>query len=485
MLSVPLDADYIAPGLACVKPMRAKPVPLPDDHQHKIKAARKQRHAIRLEDQMDVSDDTNEASAATISLTDCLACSGCITSAETVLVGQQSAATFLHGLRQPTVQLALVTVAPAARAALAADAQLETLDAFQRLTGLLKSLGCHHVVDSGLSAKLWLTEMAAEFCGRFRASTNLPVLSSSCPGWVCYAEKVQGALVVERLSRVKSPQQIAGTLAKYHYAARLGVPPERVYHAAVMPCYDKKLEASRDDFVDEATGVRDVDVVLAASEVEELAREHHVGSGGGGGGSLRSLAPVTALDTELPLSTPGVASTSASGGAADFVFREAAAELYGVTLPAGPLPWVRGRNADVAELTLTVGDQVVLRFVRAYGFRNIQNVVRRLKGGRCNYHFVELMACPSGCANGGGLPKPPPLEGSARSEQIEERVRQGELGAVHPWKCAALRELYAEGGFLQGGPCSEAARRWLHTDFRALESDAVGGDNKKGLLESW
>jgi len=37
-----------------------------------------------------------------------------------------------------------------------------------------------------------------------------------------------------------------------------------------------------------------------------------------------------------------------------------------------------------------------------YGFRNIQSVVQALKRGKCVYDFVEVMACPGGCLNGGG-----------------------------------------------------------------------------------
>ena len=31
-----------------------------------------------------------------------------------------------------------------------------------------------------------------------------------------------------------------------------------------------------------------------------------------------------------------------------------------------------------------------------------QNLVQKLKRGKCAYHFVEVMACPAGCLNGGG-----------------------------------------------------------------------------------
>lgn len=37
-----------------------------------------------------------------------------------------------------------------------------------------------------------------------------------------------------------------------------------------------------------------------------------------------------------------------------------------------------------------------------YGFKNIQNLIRKMKTGSTGYDFVEIMACPSGCINGGG-----------------------------------------------------------------------------------
>ena len=43
-----------------------------------------------------------------------------------------------------------------------------------------------------------------------------------------------------------------------------------VYHVTVMPCYDKKLEASRDDFYSEVYSTRDVDCVLTSGEFNSL-----------------------------------------------------------------------------------------------------------------------------------------------------------------------------------------------------------------------
>ena len=40
-----------------------------------------------------------------------------------------------------------------------------------------------------------------------------------------------------------------GTLVKRFFGSKLGLDPGQIYHCAIMPCYDKKLEGSRDDFM--------------------------------------------------------------------------------------------------------------------------------------------------------------------------------------------------------------------------------------------
>ena len=69
-------------------------------------------------------------------------------------------------------------------------------------------------------------------------------------GWVCYAEKSHGKLVLPYMSAVKSPQGVMGTLVKRRLAAEHGVRPQDVLHVTVMPCFDKKLEASRGELTE-------------------------------------------------------------------------------------------------------------------------------------------------------------------------------------------------------------------------------------------
>ncbi len=80
------------------------------------------------------------------------------------------------------------------------------------------------------------------------AAGPLPMLASACPGWVCYAEKTHGHFVLPYISSTKSPQAVMGSVIKRRYCEAVELRPEAVYHCAVMPCYDKKLEASREDF---------------------------------------------------------------------------------------------------------------------------------------------------------------------------------------------------------------------------------------------
>ena len=108
--------------------------------------------------------------------------------------------------------------------------------------------------------------------------------------------------------------------------------------------------------------------------------------------------------------------------------------------------------------------------MQAFGFRNIQNVVRRVKTGKCPYDFVELMACPGGCANGGGQPRPPPLEASERVGRVEALFSNAEETTSRwPIDNPAVQAMYAAGGLLEGGPMGESAARYLHTGYHARE----------------
>ncbi|CAK7272294.1 Cytosolic Fe-S cluster assembly factor nar1 [Sporothrix epigloea] len=459
--------DFISPGVACIKPVETLPA-LPQ-------SALPEHEVFRDDGPTNTAADT-----AQISLTDCLACSGCVTSAEAVLVSLQSHAEVLRALdagpgldlssrptnssscssHVPPPLLYVASISPQARANLAATCgpgvteqqagfMLEHL--FSGPSGL-RAGGAYNngftwMVDTNAARDATLVLGADEVLSApssVGAAKPRPLLTSSCPGWVCYAEKTHPH-VLGCLSKVKSPQALTGTLFKTTLSRMLNISADRIWHVAVMPCFDKKLEASREELMDGAwddtkssagsKGVRDVDCVITSKEVLMLAESRGI--------DFFSL-PKTSLEEQrmpfpdpildrffFPLSqlrhrTRPPAAAGSSGGNLYFILQSVLAQNPGATLHT-----VRGRNIDVVEYAIIAdGEETPLfKAARYYGFRNIQNLVRRLRparpsrlpGGRpigsarrggasgagagLDFAYVEVMACPGGCTNGGGQVK--------------------------------------------------------------------------------
>ena len=107
-----------------------------------------------------------------------------------------------------------------------------------------------------------------------------------------------------------------------------------------------------------------------------------------------------------------------SNGYSEYIFRRLSREVFKIDIPhEQPLNYKQGKNKHYQEITFNGVKNV--KFVRAYGFQHIQNVIRKLKTGRCDYDYVELMACPSGCLNGGGQIKPEMMATETKLEPIE------------------------------------------------------------------
>ncbi|XP_065706611.1 cytosolic iron-sulfur assembly component 3 isoform X1 [Patagioenas fasciata] len=448
----------------CIKPVKVEKKP--------GKAAAK----IRIEAdgsyfQINQDGEAQKLEKAKITLNDCLACSGCITSAESVLITQQSheelckILTFNKTAAPNEQKLVVISVSPQSRASLAAKCKLGVLETAQKLTAFFKSLGVHYVFDTTFSRNFSLLESQREFVKRFRKQSEdkkaLPMLASACPGWICYAEKTHGSFIIPYISTTKSPQQVMGSLIKGHFAEQQHLTPDRIYHVTVMPCYDKKLEASRPDFFNQEYQTRDVDCVITTGEVLKLLEQEGV--------SLSDVDPA-ALDTMFGSTAEEELTGHAGGGSGGYlehIYKYAAKELFGIqvdTIQYKPL-----KNKDFQEVTLEKDGAVLLQFALAYGFRNIQNLVQKLKRGRSPYHYVEVMACPSGCLNGGGQIK---LDGESSKEQLQQVERLYEsLQTEVPEQNRAVQELYER---WLGGAGSGKAAEALHTGYHAVEKTSAG-----------
>lgn len=211
------------------------------------------------------SSKTEEKKSVKISLADCLACSGCITSAETVLVEEQSFGRVYEGIQNS--KLSVVTVSPQAITSIAVKIGKSTNEVAKIIASFFRRLGVKYVIDSSFARKFAHSLIYEELSTT--PSTSRPLLSSACPGFVCYAEKSHGELLIPKISKIRSPQAISGAIIKGFLAKREGLSPCDVFHAAVMPCFDKKLEASREQFKVDGTDVRETDCVISTAELLE------------------------------------------------------------------------------------------------------------------------------------------------------------------------------------------------------------------------
>ncbi|KAI9487169.1 MAG: iron hydrogenase [Benjaminiella poitrasii] len=521
--------DYIAPSQACIKPVEVN------------KSENKGPTEIKVDNEgsyYEITQDGGEEKLenATISLNDCLACSGCVTSAESVLISMQSQEELFKILEQNKLAVEhnqpqnyrtiVISISPQSRASFAAKYGLTPLQVHHKLVYFFKNIiGAHHVFDIAFTQDLTLIESAREFVDRFRqymqnggealeaamqqadaekaameeegkpkararrrgaradksggsaiTNQNIPMLASSCPGWVCYAEKTHGD-VLPFISTTKSPQQMMGSLVKDYFAKKLGLTPDQIYHVSIMPCYDKKLEASRPDFFLEQYNTREVDCVLTTSEIDKMFYEQRLDFRHIQEGSVDDMFNKLGVDPSSQLETVYGVPGSSSGGALEYIFATAARELFNIhDVPNDPLskssPRVitkTGKNADVKEYFLVADDgRILLRFATAYGFRNIQNIVRKIKTGKSTYHYVEVMACPGGCANGGGQLPP-----NTESEQVVnakdwvnhvEDVYRSSRGVL-PESNEIIKAIYNEWIV---DPSSDRAHQLLRTQYHAV-----------------
>jgi iron only hydrogenase large subunit-like protein len=146
-------------------------------------------------------------------------------------------------------------------------------------------------------------------------------------GWVCYGEKLhQHAL--PKISKVKSHQQIMGSLIKLLYGPAANRTPDQIFHITLMSCFDRKLESSRKDFFYEEYKAKEVDVVLTSIEIEQILEKLCK--------KLEDFERVPLVDlfadgvTGTPRSGYALMSHagSGSGGYAEFVMKTAAERLF-------------------------------------------------------------------------------------------------------------------------------------------------------------
>ena len=298
-------------------------------------------------------------------------------------------------------------------------------------------------------------EEATEFLHRFESGQRLPLFTSCCPGWVKYCEEFYPEFL-PNLSTCKSPQQMFGALAKTYYAQKKGIDPKDIVCVSVMPCTAKKFEHKRGDQSAAGEEIRDVDVALTTRALGHMIKR---------AGLLFDQMPDEQFDSALGIASGASYIFGVTGGVMEAALRTAAEVLTGKPLADPVFQDIRGTDQGIKEAEYQlVGKKI--RVCCVSGIGNAATVLEWIKSGEKQYDFVEVMACPGGCINGGGQPTQPAevrnfwnlkaLRAKALYDEDEATV----LRKSH--ENPLVQRVYEE--FL-GQPGSEKAHHILHTSY--------------------
>lgn len=344
---------------------------------------------------LNVWDVANTGSHTTVAISsgktlavDCSLCGQCITHCPVSALQERDDVEKVISAVQNDDLITVVQIAPAIRAAWGeAFGLTKEFATVKRLVSALRKVGFNYIFDTVFSADLTIMEEGSEFLQRLPEikKSGLPMFTSCCPGWLRFIKRNYPDLVPQ-LSSAKSPQQMFGAITKSYYAKLLGVEPEKIYCVSIMPCTAKKNECTWD-------GGKDVDAVLTTREVDRMLKTYFI--------DPHSLEEEE-FDSPLGVGTGAGVIFGATGGVMEAALRSAYYLVTGKNPEADAFKNVRGLQGW-KEASYTIND-IPIKVAVASGLGNVRKLVDSIVAGQSHYDFVEIMACPGGCVNGGGQP---------------------------------------------------------------------------------
>ncbi len=328
--------------------------------------------------------------------TACVSCGQCIVVCPTGAISEKDCTNEVFAAIADPAKHVVVNTAPAVRAGLGECFGMPIgTNVEGKMAAALHRLGFDCVFDTNFGADLTIVEEATELIERVQNGGTLPMITSCSPGWVKFCEHYFPDLI-PNLSTCKSPMQMFGAITKTYYADLMGWDPKDIVCVGVMPCTAKKFERGRDD--EAAAGCPDIDYVLTTRELGRMIDRAGI--------DFASL-PDEKFDEPLGAYTGGGLIFGATGGVMEAALRFAVEKLSGEKLTGDKVDFkeVRGTQA-LKEATYTAGG-VTIKVAVVSGLAEARKLMEKVRSGEADYTFIEVMACPGGCVNGGGQPIQP------------------------------------------------------------------------------
>ena len=383
-----------------------------------------------------------------LAFTPCVNCGQCVVACPVGALYEKSAVADVWGaIVDPSKQVVFFT-APSVRATIGEAFGLPVgCNSEGKMVTAIKLLGDVKCFNMDTTADLTIMEEATELIERVQNGGKLPMFTSCCPGWIKFCEHYYPDLL-PNISSCKSPQEMFSAVLKTYYCEREGIDPENLFVVSVIPCTAKKFEIQRE----ELGGY--TDAAITTRELAKMIKEAGI--------DFVNL-PESKFDNPFGEASGAGAIFGATGGVMEAALRTAASKLGGEGAPI-EFKEVRGtQGVKEAEYDLGVAK---VKVAVASGLACARKVIEDIKSGRKNYTFVEIMACPGGCINGGGQPyvhdevrNNVDLK-TLRAQALYDYDRDSSVRCSH--ENANVTRLYME---YFGHPNSERAHKLLHTTY--------------------
>jgi len=388
-----------------------------------------------------------------LATTSCVNCGQCIVACPVgALYEKDDTQKIVEAINDPTKHVA-ICCAPSVRAQIGECFGYEPgTDCEGKMVAALKALGFDGVYDMNFTADLTIMEEAYELLGRIKNGGALPMITSCSPGWVKYCEHYFPEMT-ENISTCKSPQQMFGAIYKAFFAKKMGIDPKDIVFVSAIPCTAKKFEVGRDGQAND--GLANVDIAVTTRELGRLIEASGI--------NFKAMKDEK-FDSPVDIGSGAGVIFGATGGVMEAALRTAAEVILGTTLEKVDFEDVRGvEGIKFAEYKL--GDLTV-KVAVASGTANASKLLKGIQSGEYQADFIEIMACPGGCVNGGGQPiQPASVRNTIDLRAVRAKVLYDADAALELRKShenPIIKMVYDE--FL-GEPNSHVAHELLHTHY--------------------